>query len=263
MTVSKHEPYELPESFIEFAFMPKFEEDIENLASFAEQEEWDYKKTPQNALKPILQNFIKYTYKRIAEEKKVAVTQDEKFACWNSGLVTPSQESIFLLFEQNKLVDRPAYWHFSRFIRKGERELNRFSSLPEMAHYYDDPAGLVFDTRKELRLNIEHIVQDNQSRFPSNLKDMGVYALQNLVKGAIDSAKERAKRNYKTAVPQYFNGQIQLLLPLCLTKPNEVDLALAIEKFGDFYRATTCLTLDMAYNNARQIARPDREWLIP
>ena len=41
------------------------------------------------------------------------------------------------------------------------------------------------------------------------------------------------------------------------------DLALVVERHSTFYRAATCLTLDMAYNNARQIARPDRDWLQP
>jgi hypothetical protein len=34
--------------------------------------------------------------------------------------------------------------------------------------------------------------------------------------------------------------------------PSKADLALVVERFSDFYRAATCLTLDMAYNNARQ-----------
>ena len=84
-----------------------------------------------------------------------------------------------------------------------------------------------------------------------------------LSKGQLIQLKERAKRNYKTAIPQYYNGNIQLLLPLSLTDPAKADLALAVERFNDFYRAATCLTLDMAYNNARQLARPDRDWLAP
>jgi hypothetical protein len=43
----------------------------------------------------------------------------------------------------------------------------------------------------------------------------------------------------------------------------EADLALVVERFDGFYRAATCLTLDMAYNNARQLARPDKDWLQP
>jgi Domain of unknown function (DUF3825) len=262
-TSSKKDPYDLPESFIDFALMPKFDENIDFLAGLSEPEDWDYKNTFSNESKPILRNYIKYTYKRIAEEKKVSVTKDEKHACWNTGLITPSQESIFIIFEQNKLPNHPAYWHFQKFSRKGERDLNQFITLPEMAHYFDDPSYLVYDTRREMRANIEHIIQDNRDRFPVNLQSMNDYGLQNLVKGAIDSVHERVKRNYKTAIPQYYDASIQLLLPLSLTDPSKADLALVIERFSDFYRASTCLTLDMAYNNARQLAKPDRDWLQP
>jgi hypothetical protein len=87
--------------------------------------------------------------------------------------------------------------------------------------------------------------------------------LQNLTTGAIEAAVQRVRRNYKTAIPQYYQGSVQLLLPLTLLDPAKADLALVVEKFSDFYRAATCLTLDMAYNNARQLARPDRDWLSP
>jgi hypothetical protein len=255
-------PYDLPESFRDFALMPKFDEDIDHLASLA-PEDWDYHNTPSSETHPILRNYIKYTYRRIAQEKKVAVTQDEKHACWNTGLVTPHQEPIFILFEENKFDDRQSYWHFWKFARRGVWELNRFPVLPEMAHYYDDPSSLVYDTRKELRANIEHIIADNRARFPAALQTMSDYGLQNILKGAIDSVIERVKRNYKTAVPQYYDGSIQLLLPLCLTDPGQADLALIVERFSEFYRAATCLPLDWAYNNARQLARPDRDWLQP
>lgn len=92
---------------------------------------------------------------------------------------------------------------------------------------------------------------------------MDTHALQLLLTGAIDNAKERVRRNYKAAVPQYYRGRIQLLLPLCLSNPKVADLALVVEAHDGFYRAATCLTLDMAYNNARQLARPDRDWLQP
>ncbi|GGA04106.1 hypothetical protein GCM10008018_57550 [Paenibacillus marchantiophytorum] len=52
-------------------------------------------------------------------------------------------------------------------------------------------------------------------------------------------------------------------MPICLSNPNKADIALTIEKMEGFYRASTILTLDMAYNNARQIARPDKDWLQP
>lgn len=60
-------------------------------------------------------------------------------------------------------------------------------------------------------------------------------------------------------MPQFYGGRIQLLLPLCLTG-DKPELALTIQREDGFYAARTCLTLDMAYNNARLICRPETSW---
>jgi len=247
----------------EFAFIPKIDEVLQELANLVEPEDWEYQRTPASRPLPILFNYLRYTYTRLAEEKKIAVSPDNKYACFNSGLVTMNQEPVYLLFEENLFDNRTTFWHFSRFCRRGEHHLNKFPQIPEMAHYFEDPAKLIFDTRKELRVNVEHIVAENKDRFPVPYTTMDDFALQTFLKGAIDNAKHRIQRNYKTAIPQYYNGSIQLLLPLCIGSPSKADLALVAEDHDGFYRASTCLTLDMAYNNARQLARPDRDWLQP
>ncbi len=141
--------------------------------------------------------------------------------------------------------------------------MSKFSTLPEMANYYDDPTLLVYDPRKELRINYEHIVDENISRFPTDIAAFPKHMIISLTKGAIEAVLERVKRNYKTAIPQLYQGKLQLLLPLCLKEQRTADLALVVENYPDFYRGSTCLTLSMAYNNARQICRPDSEWLHP
>lgn len=87
--------------------------------------------------------------------------------------------------------------------------------------------------------------------------------LQGSIESAVNAAKRRVKRNYKTAIPQYNRGRVQLLLPLCITSRDKADLALVVSRENQVYRGETVLTLDMAYNNARLLARPDREWLDP
>lgn len=257
------DPYDFPESLQQFALIPKMDDKIVELAALAEKEDWNYHNTPTDHKNPVLYNYLRYTYMRVAEEKKISLSQDEKLCCWNSGLVTSHQEPIYLLFEENLFDNRTCYWHFKKFCRRGEYDLNSFPSLPEMAHYFDDPAQLIFDSRKDLRANIEHIITENKIRFPEPYCSMSDFALQTFLKGAIDNARERVKRNYKTAIPQFYKSNIQLLLPLCIGAPDKADLAVVVENFGEFYRASTCLTLDMAYNNARQLARPDRDWLQP
>jgi hypothetical protein len=259
----KNAPHFFPSLFRDFAMTPKFTENIEALAALAEPEDWDYKNTPSTNPHPILRNYFTYTYQRVAEEEKILITDDREHCCWNTGLITATQEPIFALFAKNLLPEIPAYWHFWRFARKAERDMTHFAHAPDMAHYFDDPSVLVFDSRKELRVNVEHVVEDNLGRFPEPLQTMTPFGLQNLVKGAIDSAIQRVRRNYKIAIPQYYQNQIQLLLPLSLTDPVRADMALVVDRFPSFYRGATCLTLDMAYNNARQLARPDRDWLIP
>ena len=79
-----------------------------------------------------------------------------------------------LTLETNLIEQATQPWFFKGWYRKGQRELNGFSQLPDLAHYFDDPAVLVFDTRKDLRVNVEHIIQETpRNRFPERYKSMG------------------------------------------------------------------------------------------
>lgn len=251
------------EDLFDFAFVSALAEQLAQLAQLAEQEDWTYQHTPSEHPYPILFNYVRYTYRRVAEENKIALSENGQFCCFNTGLVTPNQEPIYTSFETNRREGAQP-WYFKGWFRRGQWELTRFPELPDLPHYFEDPTCLVFDTRKDFRVNIEHIIADTpRERFPEPYRSLENYALQNVLRGAIDTAKERVRRSYKTAIPQYYRGQVQLLLPLCLNNPQRADLALVVERHSTFYRASTCLTLDMAYNNARQIARPDRDWLQP
>lgn len=251
-------------SIIGFAWFPRDLNVIfEELASIAEQEDWDYHYTITEHKKPILFNYIRYTYKRLAEEKKIALSQNGAQACFNTGLVTDHQEPVFASFTANRKPDTNP-WVFYGWHRKGEKSLNIFPELPDIAQYFTDPTCLVFDSRNDFRINIEHIIEGTpRERFPEPYKSLDDYALQTVIRGAIDNARERVRRSYKTAIPHYYQGEVQLLLPLCLSNPQHADLALVVERHSTFYRAATCLSLDMAYNDARLLAKPDRDWLQP
>lgn len=255
---------EYDKTAVGFAWFPgDFDDIFDKLSKIIETEDWDYQFTETQYKKPILVNYLKYTYKRVAEEKKIALSLDGQYACFNTGLVTEHQEPVYALFEANKKINTNP-WVFKEWSRKGERTLNNFPELPEIAHYFDDPTCLVFDARKELRVNIEHIIEGTpRERFPEPYKSMDDYALQTVIRGAIDNAKERVRRSYKTAIPHFYEGEVQLLLPLCLNNPKRADLALVIERHSTFYRAATCLSLDMAYTDARLLAKPDKDWLQP
>ena len=114
-----------------------------------------------------------------------------------------------------------------------------------------------------LQQDIDHILGDeeNLTRIPASLMGEGnSLLLRRAFEGAVVEAARRAAANYTLAVPQFYGGRIQLLLPLCLTG-DKPELALTIQREDGFYAARTCLTLDMAYNNARLICRPETSWI--
>jgi hypothetical protein len=246
------------------------ESNIENtlqaLKTLAMTENWEYSKTANIHPLPILYNYLIHTFIRIQEEGKIA--EKDIYSCFNTGLVTENQEEIFMLFGRNRTKDS---WKFLEFCKESSNNLTKFNPLPERATYFNDPSELIYDTRLELRINIDHIVNDpdNFTRFPEDIRQLSIHQLINTFRGAVVHANKRVKRNYLTAIPQYYRGkytpigQLQLLLPLCLKDPSKADLALAVFKQGDTYSGRTCLTLDMAINNARLITKPDDEWLRP
>lgn len=240
---------------------------LEPLSELAEDEPetWSYRQTPTTESHPVLRSYMIYTFQRLRLEDKIAYGEKDgrKYAGFNTGLVTPRQDEIYALFREQD--PRPAgnTWRLHGFYVGNDRAiLGVFQQLPEMANYFEKPTELLYDRSCSLEMDSAHIVSERLERFPAELRDNPT-----LAEAALISAKERAlarvKRNYKTAIPVYYRGNIQLLLPLCLLKPDKADLALVVSRHGNQYRGETVLTLDMAYNNARLLTRPDREWLSP
>lgn len=253
----------------QFALFPKYESAIHYLAeNLAEKEVWDFSDSSKKTY-TILKNYLEFTFRKLKQEKKVAFTFNNQYASFNTGLMTENLEDIYAFFEEYK-NPKPGLtipYCFKAFLKKSDSVLLRnFSgALPDVANYFDIPELLLFNPKCELIPDIDHIINDNISRFPAHLHKADDAELRRQVTGAIEEVKKRARTNYKIAVPQFYNGRIQLLLPLCLTSgsPNP-DLALVINKLNDdIYTARTCLTLKMAYNNARLIVKPQSNWLKP
>jgi hypothetical protein len=215
-----------------------------------------------------------YTFERLSFEdrqseasvgRKIAMGRDgnRPLAAFNTGLVTLNQEEIFALFASKPPGNDGRVWKLSGFHSSSDHALlGKFDKLPELADYFDDPSVLLYDRRKELYVDIDHVVDDNIRRFPDALQGNRHLARQTLT-AARAQTQQRVYRNYKTAVPQFHRGQVQLLLPLCLLTQNVPDLALVVSRKENVYRGDTVLTLDMAYSNARLLCRPDSDWLKP
>ena len=183
---------------------------------------------------------------------------DDDRCLFNTGLYTRRYETIYGLFEPNTKPDARQRWFLKGFFKESDPMLVSFEYLPCRVRFTEDPSELVFDYRLPIRSNIDHILGDeeNLTRIPASLMGEGnSLLLRRAFEGAVVEAA-----NYTLAVPQFYGGRIQLLLPLCLTG-DKPELALTIQREDGFYAARTCLTLEMAYNNARLICRPETSWI--
>jgi len=242
------------------------------LAAIAEPEDWNYRAHPAKDSLVILRNYLKYTFWRLHELPDHLVTSTDGSAmAFNTGLVTPFQEQIFAMFQPRVKDQSGPPWILRNFEKASSVPfLSKFGqALPPLARYFDDPRELVFDTRLPLSVNVEHVPHD-QSRFPDSLKLLTPQDLAAQVNAKAPEAIERVRRNYKTAIPQFYRdgksgqGKMQLLLPVALLRRDHAELALAVDRLDSgVYLGRTVLTLDWAYNNARLLTRPDTDWLKP
>lgn len=247
-----------------------WETPYEHLARLAKDEDWHFNRLEFKAKYkqqfPILTNYLNYTFLRAQELNLISYSADGDKACFNTGLQTKDEKDIFALFFRNKEATKykAPDWTLYTFVDSYSTKLNPYKPLPDLPTYIKDPADLVFDTTLDLEINTEHIIDQNKDRLPTVLQANRRLAMTAL-NGSIESLKSKVLRNYKVAIPHWYENKMQLLLPLNLTDDNNADVALVIDKDKqrNIYRATTILTMDLAYIDARLITRPDREWLNP
>lgn len=227
-------------------FQVNWNNHTEELAQKADTEVWSNTTYPNNG---ILANYLAKTHDKLKSEKKIII--GENYALFNTGLFTKYYDPIYA-YQKGKEVS---------FLTAYELGGIGIIERPERANYFENPELLLFDWHYEIDVHYPHILEDkeNQKRIPKQVLESK--NIVNNLDGAINKMKKKVSANYKLAIPQYFEGKIQLLLPLCLEDDNIPDLALVVTKTGNVYRGHTCLTLDMAYNNARLIAKPESNWL--
>jgi len=283
----------------DYAKVANWDDRLEVLAGMAEKERWTYVAVPDKSPLPVLDSYLRYTFLQAYSQGEIKET--DRFASFNTGLLTPGQEEIFAVFRVSDNFDasRPPgptnkRWFLTSWARSGDRMLTDFMALPRLATYWSTPVDLVFDPNLQVQLNLDHIIRENLDRFPQEIGGKlgldGVptdltpdieeaageesvgdpanepafvvpIATRNALEGAMKHSIRLAQRSYRIAVPQYHRGKIQLLLPLYFRDPRRPDLALTLERHGSWYRAATILYPDWAYRHARLLARPNSEWL--
>ena len=238
-------------------YMNDYNKNIADLASLALPETWEINDDNPNKM---LKLYLSMTFSRLLEEDKVIYTK--RYCIFNTGLFTRQYEAIYFIAKKSSSSSEKE-WTFLRFDTEYGLDQIEIDRLPERANYFSDPALLIFDYTYPVRIQYTHILEDlkNRKRLPKFLDDMSYDQRLKYFIGAVDISIKKVMANYKLAVPQYYKNQIQLLIPIYIENDDIPDLALAVTKKDGYYQGHTCLTLGMAYNNARLIAKPESNWL--
>lgn len=284
----------------DYAKVSDWDDRLRHLADTAEPERWIYHHVPDRSPLPVLDSYLRYTFLQAFDQQKICET-DRLACFNTGLLTPGQEEifAVFKLHEAFDPAREPSIsnkkWFLTAWARSGDRSLTEFMTLPLLATYWNDPSELIFNPNLQVQPNLDHIVRENINRFPEELggkldptgrprdltgspdiEDEAAEATgeprrelvsavplrtRNALEGAMKSSIRLAQRSYRIAVPQFYRGRIQLLLPLYLRDSNRPDLALTLERHGQWYRAATVLYPDWAYRHARLLARPNSEWL--
>lgn len=246
-----------------------YQKKINYLAQIAQPEEWNYPGSSSGNDNFILKNYILYTYDQVKQEEKIALSPDRNNMCFNTGLQTINGNDIYAFFARNTSsgAKEGQHWYFIGFNQGVDSRMKSFQSLPDIANYFTNPADFIYDRTLDLIIDYDHIIDDNYERF-IYIGYSDKYVIKALLMSSTVTIKEKIKRNYKLAIPQYYTdkgtkkSKIQLLLPLFLKGNNQqADLALVVDKTAHNYIGKTILTLEWAYANSRRIVKPDADWL--
>ena len=243
-------------NLFEYTYCGNYNRQIQNLSRIV-PEKWSFDGSDDNG---ILKGYLEHTFQRVYEEGKIMETRE--YAIFNTGLFNRYYQPVYAYFIPNLVPDRQR-WYLEGFFTEYYLLKSGIVSLPKRAEYVKDPAELVFDTTLDILPQYEHIFEENNMRLPECIRSSGMKV--QIFDGALRQTKHMLEADYRTAVPQYYNHSIQFLVPVCLQNPAKADLALACVKTEDGrkYLGRTCLTLKMAYHNARLLAKIHSSWLYP
>ena len=184
----------------QFAFLGSWNSFLGELAKKALAEPWDFENSTGKRYY-ILQKYIQYTFYRLQLEDKVCISDDERFAAFNTGLVTPHYDDIYACFESSDDAGYSTKWRFLEFCTAagrgvGKRLVDYFSPLPQPASYFEKKEDLLFDLEKELHTDYEHILLDNISRFPIGFLREECYGMKDALEciDRIEQASDRTMR---------------------------------------------------------------------
>ena len=220
-----------------------------------------------------------------------------------TGLVTPDKDGAHYIYAYCSSPDSDGVYQKIEWLSHGGTQRKRVCNskldfddesvnhgLPYPPNWVSEPNRLLFDYRygsitdKQIRFYESHIYANLRAdprdrgrlsetewkqfseKFPCYEEKKTEF--KEYLYSAWRRTRKMLQKSFKVAIPTYYRGEIQLLVPLFLDEKNinqaSVALVLTLDNKGPWhYFCPTCLSLEMARMDSRVITRIDDTWLKP
>ncbi|MBQ6007082.1 MAG: DUF3825 domain-containing protein [Kiritimatiellae bacterium] len=273
---------------------------IERLAQLSDQEDWSYKKERYGMLSYYLESVYEHLSQEAAEEIVFVTPKADKNAMvFCTGLVTPDSDGAHYIYAYCSSPNEDGVYQSVEWLTHSGSHEKGLSinpklvfendrvnhGLPYPPHWVSEPERLLFDYRygsiheNHIGFSYFHIWENLRDRLPRSVKiqfnekfaSYDECEFKKYLHAAWRRTRKILQKSFKVAIPTYYRGKIQLLVPLYLDDkdPQSASVALVVtlnERMamgGPHYFCPTCLSLDMARMDSRVITRIDDTWLIP
>ena len=149
--------------------------------------------------------------------------------------------------------------------------LENIRVLPKKFKFVNNIKDLVFDsTIDDFDLidteHLNHIVNERRSRFPAKYATESCKNLTDRIKISIEQALAIQEVDYKYIVPMYnlTTQEVEFLIPLHLDTVygQKPELCIIIAKKNNLWKIFTIISSDLAYSNARLVAKVPKIWNV-
>ena len=274
--------------------------DLHELAELSERRNWDFSNDAGNNVSlGSLNYYLELTFGRITEDiehdedcQEIVTTEDETGKLFCTGLrhrefgsyiyaccTDPDDNGVYQKVKWVFGIGQEGNRSYPSELIFQERDGQRNHGLPYPANWTREPEKLVFQyqrgAKSNIHFNFNHMYEEHLDRIKFDGADatgigdkLDFDEFVKRVENAWPTTRKLLEASYKNAIPTYYQGDIQLLVPLYLDKRKpstpSAALVLARDRTGKrYYYAPTFLTLEMARNNALIITRIDDSWLTP
>lgn len=173
----------IPDLF-DFAYVPDWYGQLEELSDMALPEPWKFKKPSyetKNQDTPILERYIHTIFRkqsidfnsaRDAGRAEQYFHVENECTCFHTGLYTNRYKGIYAFFDRNHKKESMLDWYFRGFCDELSPRLKYIEPLPKKPVYYMAQKGVNFNPEWPIRVNVEHILGDeeNLERIPAKIR---------------------------------------------------------------------------------------------